>query len=145
MDKSQAQNGAQAIRRSTKASAHENQLCRSRRGGNGERLPTAFVRRRSSSPGASAADLPEQRSWLRSWTRLSRNAAFLTTLRDSGVEFVAADLAEANTMTVGVMAVVAHHSTRRPRLRNSGPSVDIRSLLSVLADMPRYDAACSVE
>lgn len=41
--------------------------------------------------------------------RLSRNAAFLLTLRDSGVEFVAADLPEANTMTVGVMAVVAQH------------------------------------
>jgi DNA invertase Pin-like site-specific DNA recombinase len=41
--------------------------------------------------------------------RLSRNAAFLMTLRDSGVEFVAADLPEANTMTVGVMAVVAQY------------------------------------
>ena len=30
--------------------------------------------------------------------RLSRNVAFLMTLRDSGVEFVAADLPEANTM-----------------------------------------------
>jgi len=41
--------------------------------------------------------------------RLSRNAAFLLTLRDSGVDFVAVDLPEANTMTVGVMAVVAQH------------------------------------
>jgi DNA invertase Pin-like site-specific DNA recombinase len=41
--------------------------------------------------------------------RLSRNAAFLMALRDSGVEFVAADLPEANTMTVGVMALVAQH------------------------------------
>ena len=41
--------------------------------------------------------------------RLSRNAAFLMTLRDFGVNFVAADLPEANTMTVGVMAVVAQH------------------------------------
>jgi DNA invertase Pin-like site-specific DNA recombinase len=41
--------------------------------------------------------------------RLSRNAAFLMTLMDSGVDFVAADLPEANTMTVGVMAVVAQH------------------------------------
>lgn len=41
--------------------------------------------------------------------RLSRNVAFLMTLRDSGVEFVAADLPLANTMTVGVMAVVAQH------------------------------------
>lgn len=41
--------------------------------------------------------------------RLSRNAAFLMTLRDSGAEFIAADLPEANTMTVGVMALVAQH------------------------------------
>lgn len=41
--------------------------------------------------------------------RLSRNAAFLFTLRDSSVDFVAADLPEANTMTIGVMAVVAQH------------------------------------
>jgi DNA invertase Pin-like site-specific DNA recombinase len=41
--------------------------------------------------------------------RLSRNAAFLMTLRDSGVAFVAADLPDANTMTVGVMATVAQY------------------------------------
>lgn len=41
--------------------------------------------------------------------RLSRNAAFLMTLRDSGADFVAADLPDANTMTVGIMALVAQH------------------------------------
>jgi DNA invertase Pin-like site-specific DNA recombinase len=41
--------------------------------------------------------------------RLSRNAAFLMTLKDSGVGFLAADLPEANTMTVGIMALVAQH------------------------------------
>jgi DNA invertase Pin-like site-specific DNA recombinase len=39
--------------------------------------------------------------------RLSRNAAFLLTLRDSGVKFVAADLPEANELVVGVLACVA--------------------------------------
>lgn len=39
--------------------------------------------------------------------RLSRNAAFLLTLRDSGVRFVACDLPEANNLTVGIMALVA--------------------------------------
>jgi DNA invertase Pin-like site-specific DNA recombinase len=41
--------------------------------------------------------------------RLSRNAVFLLTLRDSGVEFVAVDMPEANTLTVGIMAVMAQH------------------------------------
>jgi DNA invertase Pin-like site-specific DNA recombinase len=41
--------------------------------------------------------------------RLSRNAAFLFTLRDSGVDFVAADLSEVNTLTVGIMATIAQH------------------------------------
>jgi hypothetical protein len=39
--------------------------------------------------------------------RLSRNAAFLLTLRDSGVKFAAVDLPEANDLTVGIMALVA--------------------------------------
>ena len=41
--------------------------------------------------------------------RLSRNAAFLLTLRDSGVRFVAADMPDANELTVGVMALIAQH------------------------------------
>ncbi|MFZ3585229.1 recombinase family protein, partial [Loktanella sp. DJP18] len=39
--------------------------------------------------------------------RLSRNAAFLLTLRDSGVRFMAVDMPEANDLTVGIMALVA--------------------------------------
>lgn len=39
--------------------------------------------------------------------RLSRNAAFLLALRDSGVKFVAVDMPEANDLTVGIMALVA--------------------------------------
>lgn len=39
--------------------------------------------------------------------RLSRNAAFLLTLRDSGVKFIAADMPDANDLTVGIMALVA--------------------------------------
>lgn len=39
--------------------------------------------------------------------RLSRNAAFLLTLRDSGVRFIACDMPEANDLTVGIMALVA--------------------------------------
>lgn len=39
--------------------------------------------------------------------RLSRNAAFLLTLRDSGARFLACDIPEANDLTVGIMALVA--------------------------------------
>lgn len=39
--------------------------------------------------------------------RLSRNAAFLLTLRDSRVRFVAADMPDVNELTVGIMARVA--------------------------------------
>lgn len=41
--------------------------------------------------------------------RLSRNAAFLLTLRDSGVKFQAADMPHANSLTVGILALVAQH------------------------------------
>ncbi|MBL9072517.1 recombinase family protein [Tabrizicola sp.] len=39
--------------------------------------------------------------------RLSRNAAFLLALRDSGVKFLACDMPQANDLTVGIMALVA--------------------------------------
>ena len=39
--------------------------------------------------------------------RLSRNAAFLLNLRDSGADFVCADMPNANRLTVGIMAMVA--------------------------------------
>ena len=41
--------------------------------------------------------------------RLSRNAAFLLALRDAGTEVTFADMPEANTLTVTVMAAVAEH------------------------------------
>lgn len=44
--------------------------------------------------------------------RLSRDAAFLLSLQNSGVKFVAADMPEANFLTVGLFAVIAEHERR---------------------------------
>jgi DNA invertase Pin-like site-specific DNA recombinase len=41
--------------------------------------------------------------------RLSRNAGFIFQLRDAGVDFVCCDMPDANTLTVGVFAVLAQH------------------------------------
>jgi DNA invertase Pin-like site-specific DNA recombinase len=44
--------------------------------------------------------------------RLSRNAAFLLKLQEGNVPFIAADMPDANDMTVGVMALVARQEAR---------------------------------
>ncbi len=41
--------------------------------------------------------------------RLSRNAGFIFALKDSGVDFVCADMPDANTLTIGIFAVLAQH------------------------------------
>ena len=45
--------------------------------------------------------------------RLSRNAAFVMALRDGEVDFIACDLPDANTLTVGIMATFAQHEAER--------------------------------
>ena len=45
--------------------------------------------------------------------RLSRNAHFLLGLKESGADFVAADMPNANQLTVGIMAVVAEDEAKR--------------------------------
>jgi len=44
--------------------------------------------------------------------RLARNAAFLLSLQDSDINFVAVDLPDANELTIGMMAVLAQYEQR---------------------------------
>ena len=43
--------------------------------------------------------------------RLARNVAFIANLMDSGVDFVACDMPEANRLTLHILAAVAEHET----------------------------------
>lgn len=45
--------------------------------------------------------------------RLSRNAAFIFTLRDTQVKFKCVDMPEANSVTIGIMAVLAQDERER--------------------------------
>ena len=52
--------------------------------------------------------------------RLGRNVAFVMTLRDSDVDFVACDMPDANTLNVGIMATFAQHEAERISERTKG-------------------------
>jgi DNA invertase Pin-like site-specific DNA recombinase len=51
--------------------------------------------------------------------RLSRNFMFIMSLKESGVDFVACDMPEANTLTVGIMALMAQQEREMISARTS--------------------------
>lgn len=58
--------------------------------------------------------------------RLARNASFVLCLRDSGVDFVAADNPNANKLTVALMSVIAEDERDRISLRTTEALAEAR-------------------
>lgn len=80
--------------------------------------------------------------------RLSRNAAFLMSLRDSGVRFEALDIPGANTLTVGVLALVAQNEAEAiaDRTRKALAARRARGLtLGTPRDLAAFAAAASAK
>lgn len=58
--------------------------------------------------------------------RLSRNARFILTLRESGVKFVCADMPEANNLTIGLLAILAEDEAKRTSDRTKSALNEIK-------------------
>lgn len=59
--------------------------------------------------------------------RLSRNASFIMTLRDAGAQFVAVDMPEANTLTVGIMALLAQQERELISTRTKAALAELKA------------------
>ena len=59
--------------------------------------------------------------------RLSRNAAFIMALRDSKADFIAADMPEANTLTVGIMALLAQQEREMISTRTRAALAELKA------------------
>lgn len=58
--------------------------------------------------------------------RLSRNASFIFTLKDSNIEFVCTDIPEANSVTIGIMAVLAQDERERISKRTKDALAELK-------------------
>lgn len=58
--------------------------------------------------------------------RLSRNAAFIFTLRDSKVNFICCDMPNANSVTIGIMAVLAQDERERISQRTKAALQEVK-------------------
>ncbi|NDW11077.1 recombinase family protein [Dysgonomonas sp. 520] len=58
--------------------------------------------------------------------RLSRNASFIFMLRDSKVDFVCCDMPNANTVTIGIMAVLAQDERERISHRTKSALAELK-------------------
>jgi DNA invertase Pin-like site-specific DNA recombinase len=72
--------------------------------------------------------------------RLSRNLAFIATLMDSGVEFVAVDNPHANKLTVHILAAVAQHEREMIAQRTKDALQAAKARGKVLGN-PKLDVA----
>jgi DNA invertase Pin-like site-specific DNA recombinase len=63
--------------------------------------------------------------------RLSRNVAFIATLMDSGVEFVAADMPHANKLTIHVLAAFAEHEREAISARTKAALAVVKERLAL--------------
>lgn len=77
--------------------------------------------------------------------RLARNVAFIANLMESGVEFVAVDMPQANRLTLHILAAVAEHEremiSQRTKAALAAAKVRGTRLGNPRPDMPRITAA----
>lgn len=58
--------------------------------------------------------------------RLSRNASFILTLRDSQVKFKCCDMPDANSVTIGIMAILAQDERERTSQRTKDALTELK-------------------
>lgn len=58
--------------------------------------------------------------------RLSRNASFILMLRDSKIDFVCCDMPDANSITIGIMAILAQDEQERTSHRTKAALAELK-------------------